>query len=237
MFVLLLFAITFLIIGVAIGKYKCYWLISGYNTASKEEKEKMNIETAGKYLAKMSYIVAILNLVGIFFVFFFEISVIIFVYLTIAIIFYFTWQVQKFDHSSSAKAGKIALVIAMVFVIAVNIPIFYTSYKSTTVEVAKDTLKIRGMYGRTIPRENIKEIELLDSIPKITMRTNGIGLKKVQKGNFKLEGISKGILFLEDDNGPYIQITTNVYTVFINYKDDAKTLEVFDKLDKEYKLK
>lgn len=27
-------------IGVAISKYKCYWLIAGYNTSSKEEQKK-----------------------------------------------------------------------------------------------------------------------------------------------------------------------------------------------------
>lgn len=235
MFVLLIFAITFLLIGIGIGKYKCYWLISGYNTASKEDKENMDIESAGKSLAKMSYMVAAINLLGALLVFFFHISVIIFVYLTIAIVFYFAWQVQKFDHSSSAKAGKIALIIAMVIVIAVNIPIFYASNKSTNVEVSTDSIRIIGTYGRTIPRENISEIKLVDNIPKITMRTNGIGTSKIQKGNFKLEGINKGVLFLEENNGPYIQITTDVYTVFINYKDDSKTLELFNEMDKEYK--
>lgn len=32
----------FIAIGILISKYKCYWLISGYNTASKEEKSKVD---------------------------------------------------------------------------------------------------------------------------------------------------------------------------------------------------
>lgn len=197
----------------------------------------MDIENIGKSLTKMSYMVAIVNLFGAFLVFFFKISILIFVFLTLVIIFYFVWQVKKFDRSSNSKAGKIILIVVMIIILLINIPIFSMAYKTTNVEFTKDSLRIIGTYGRTIPKENINEIRLVDNIPEIKMRTNGIGLGKIQKGNFKLDGISKGVLFLENDNGPYIQISTNVYTVFINYTDDTKTLELFNELDNDFKLK
>lgn len=237
MFALIFIGLIFLILGVAIGKYKCYWLISGYNTASKENKAKMDIESIGKAMAKMSYIVGGVNLIGAFLMVFFKIPIIIFVFLTLAIIFYFVWNMQKYDHSSNSKAGKVILVVVMVIVLAVNIPIFTLSYKSTDVEITTDYLKVNGMYKQSIHRTNITEIKLLDNMPEIKLRTNGIGLGKIQKGRFKLEGIQSCYLFLESNDGPYIQITTKVYPIFINYKDDAKTLELFNKLDKEYNKK
>lgn len=229
----------FLVLGIAIGKYKCYWLISGYNTASKEEKQKVDIENVGKNLAKMSYIVAAINFLGALAAYFLQagISVLVCILLMLIVIFYYAWKVQKYDHSSNAKAAKIILAITMVFVIGINIPIFYAANKSSEVEILKDSLKITGTYGKTIAKENIIEIKLIDNLPEIKMRTNGIGLGKIQKGNYKLEGINKGVLFLEDNNGPFIQITTKPYTIFINYKDDSKTTDLYNKLKSEFMLK
>lgn len=229
-------AVIFLILGVAIGKYKCYWLISGYNTASKEKKQKIDIENTGKFIAKMSYIVAAINFSGALAAYFFQSSksILISIFLMLIVIFYYVWKAQKYDHSSNAKVSKIILVVTMVLVIAINIPIFYAANKSSDVEVSKDSIKVTGTYGRTITKESVTEIKLIDNIPEIKMKTNGIGLGKIQKGNYKLEGINKGVLFLENNDGPFIQITTKSYTVFINYKDDAKTLDIYKKINSEF---
>lgn len=231
-------AVLFLALGIAIGRYKCYWLINGYNGASEEEKQKIDMESVGKNLAKMSYIVAGINFLGALAAYFFQasISVLISIFLMLVVIFYYTWKVQKYDHTSNAKAAKIILAVTIVFVIAINIPIFYAAIKSTDVEVSKDSIKITGTYGRTITKDNITEIKFIDNIPEIKMRTNGIGLGKIQKGNYKLEGINKGVLFLEDNTGPFIQITTKTYTVFINYKDDSKTTDLYNNLRNEFNI-
>lgn len=232
-------AVLFLVLGIAIGKYKCYWLINGYNGASEEEKQKIDIESVGKNLAKMSYIVAAINFLGALAAYFLEagIAVLVCILLMLIIIFYYAWKVQKYDHSSNAKAAKIVLAVTMVFVIGINIPIFYAANKSSEVEVLKDSLKITGTYGKTISKESITEIKLIDNLPEIKMRTNGIGLGKIQKGNYKLEGISRGLLFLENSDGPFIQITTKTSTVFINYKDDSKTTDLYNKLKSEFIIK
>lgn len=229
-------AVLFLALGIAIGKYKCYWLISGYNTSSNEEKQKIDIENVGKNLAKMSYIVAVINFLGAVAAYFLEagIAVLVCILLMLIVIFYYAWKVQKYDHSSNSKAAKIILAITIVFVIAINIPIFYAANKSSAVEISKDSIKVTGTYGKTIRKESISEIKLIDNLPEIKMRTNGISLGKIQKGNYKLEGINKGVLFLEDSNGPFIQITTKTYTVFINYKDDSKTADLYNKLKSEF---
>lgn len=52
---LLAFALIFTILGLAIHKFKCYWLISGYNTASKEEKQSVDIKSISKILANSLY--------------------------------------------------------------------------------------------------------------------------------------------------------------------------------------
>lgn len=184
----------------------------------------------------MSYIVAAINFLGALAAYFFQASksILISIFLMLIVIFYYVWKAQKYDHSSNAKVAKIILVVTMVLVVAINIPIFYAANKSSDVEVSKDFIKITGTYGRTISKDSITEIKLIDNIPEIKMKTNGIGLGKIQKGNYKLEGINKGVLFLENNDGPFIQITTKSYTVFINYKDDSKTLNIYKEINSEF---
>lgn len=185
----------------------------------------------------MSYTVATVNLLGAILNSFFKVNIMIFVFLTIAIVFYFVWYVQRFDHSSNSKATSIVLMVVAAIILAVNIPLFIMTYKTTNVEITQDTIKIVGTYKRTITTSEVEAVKLLDSIPKIKMKTNGIGIGQIQKGNYKLEGIDKGFLYLESDTGPYIEIATKDYTFFINYKDDNKTSELFHKLTNELKLK
>lgn len=52
-----------LFLGFAIQKLKWYWLIAGYNTMSKEEKENVEIEKVAKEMAIFLYIIAGLILV------------------------------------------------------------------------------------------------------------------------------------------------------------------------------
>ena len=58
------FALIFTILGLAIHKFKCYWLISGYNTASKEEKKSVDIKSLSKILAKSLYFSSILCIIS-----------------------------------------------------------------------------------------------------------------------------------------------------------------------------
>lgn len=57
-------SVLFIVIGVLISKYKCYWLISGYNTSSKEEKARVEIEKVAKHMGRMCYAIAIILFLG-----------------------------------------------------------------------------------------------------------------------------------------------------------------------------
>ena len=57
-------SLLFVFLGIAISRYKCYWLIAGYNTASKEEKARIDIENVAKHMSRMCYLIAFILFLG-----------------------------------------------------------------------------------------------------------------------------------------------------------------------------
>ena len=59
-------AIIFIILGVLIKYGKMYWLIGGYNTMPKEEKEKYDIEGIATIFRNVMFGMALIIIVGYF---------------------------------------------------------------------------------------------------------------------------------------------------------------------------
>lgn len=85
---LLIVAFLFFSIGICISKFKWYWLISGYNTMSKEEKANVEIEALGNHMSKIFFLISSLNIVGFLLNYFFNISLAIFIVLTVITLLY-----------------------------------------------------------------------------------------------------------------------------------------------------
>jgi hypothetical protein len=63
-------------------------------------------------------------------------------------------------------------------------------------------------------------------MPKILLRTGGIGMGRIQKGNYSLEGDIKVKLSLASKEGPFIEIivdsTPSHYYINYKYKENTK---------------
>lgn len=59
-------AIIFIILGVLIKYGKMYWLIAGYNTMPKEEKEKYDIEGIATIFRNVMFGMALIIIIGYF---------------------------------------------------------------------------------------------------------------------------------------------------------------------------
>ena len=52
----------------------------------------------------------------------------------------------------------------------------YGMSRPNRIELTGDSLVIRGSYGQTVSIDEIQSCEMLEKMPEITLRTNGIGL-------------------------------------------------------------
>jgi hypothetical protein len=139
--------------------------------------------------------------------------------------------------NSNEKDRKLAVLISsiMTVVITVGVIIFlvilFNSTNKETETVLSDTsFEVKGMYGAVYPYKEILSVELKDTIPEITMKTNGAAIGAAKKGYFTVEGLGKCKLFLLSKEGPYVFIKTKDSYVIINYSDKNKTEALYNDL-------
>ena len=69
----------------------------------------------------------------------------------------------------------------------------YAGMRPPAVTVSPAMFSVHGgFYGADVPRASIQEISLQDSIPRVTIRTNGLAAGNVLRGNFRLEVLGPG---------------------------------------------
>lgn len=61
---MIIVAILFIVLGILIKYGKMYWLIAGYNTMPKEEKEKYNIEEIANVFRNVMFGMALIIIFG-----------------------------------------------------------------------------------------------------------------------------------------------------------------------------
>ncbi len=232
--------ILLIAIGVAVHIFKCYFLISGYNTMSKEKQKNVGTEGLGRLIGIYSYvtggafiIMGVLQALGFKSVF---IPAIIFF---IASTFYFLIRAQKYDGNIYDENGKIRkgagkkfavpIIITAVSLIFVVVLLFF-SLQPTEVTFHEYGIEIQGIYGDVYNWESIESVELNEELPDIKMRTNGAALGSKLKGHFKTKELGSVKLFVDAEKPPFIYLKTDDGIIIFNLNDAEETQAVFKEI-------
>ena len=106
MYILFLVGLILILLGFMVHKLKWYFLISGYNTMSKEKQKNVDTEGLGRFMGIYSYVNgAVFILAGALYGFGYENSIIPATIFIIVSTIYFIIKAQTFDHNKSNK-GK-----------------------------------------------------------------------------------------------------------------------------------
>ena len=84
-------------------------------------------------------------------------------------------------------------------------------------------MKLPGCMAMNGHMRRLSSIELMDHLPEVTVRTNGVGLPTLSKGHFKVTGYGSSLLFIQKGSSPYIYIELKDKKIFINDKDPEQT--------------
>ena len=182
------------LLGVVIKYFKAYFLIAGYNTASKEEQQYMADQGIGDYVGRQLMIIAAAPLIGLIlkrvgFLWGIEAGIFLFIILVFSSViaarrfspppsFYSSGEVK--GKASNNKATLIALAISTVVLIGVFGLIFWIA-QPTKFILQQNELRITGAYGTVIPYSDIKNVELINTIPELERRTNGLSMVRSTK--------------------------------------------------------
>jgi hypothetical protein len=227
-------------------KYRrAYWLISGYNTMSKEKKQNVDIEGLANFTGNFCFALAVLIGVasallvggydiaaGVLFAFLLPLSIFVII------------KTQQYDHNSRNADGtmqrksllKLGLTIAFLVIVGIGAGVLlYFSYQPTELLITEEYVQIKGMYGEKIPYTELKEVALIQEIPEITARTNGSSIGERRKGHFRLKDLGAAKLFLVSSQPPYIYLERNdKKPIIINFADKEETERVHGELDEAW---
>lgn len=200
-------------------------LIAGYNTMPKEKKQNVNIEGLSAMMRDGFIAIGVLIIIGYFFFKWMGlimiansmILIVILIGTTIILI-----KAQKFDHNKSNKSYAAYLTMGFVFVFVIGLLGY--GYIPAKVTYKQESIHFSGMYGFEIAINDIANVELVNSIPLIKIRTNGFSFAAVQKGYFNLQDFDKSRLLMHSESGPYLILTDkNGLKTLINFKSPEET--------------
>ena len=230
MWIYLVIGIFFIAIGLAIHRLKWYFLISGYNTMSKDKRANVDVESLGKLFGIYSYANGgVFLLAGLLHILDFEIILIPAIVFTMFSTIYLVIKSQKYDgnkrDSKQNLIGVAILLASLVFVIV----LMYNSIQPTRVTFLEEGLEIHGMYGDTYSWDSIESAMLIEDLPIITMRTNGSALGNHLKGNFSTKKGSVR-LHVNTKQGPFAYVETNNRKIIFNMNDAKDTQKILDEI-------
>lgn len=241
----ILLALLFIFLGFAMTKLKWYFLISGYNTMTKEQKKNVDVEGMAKLLGWYSYALAALFIViGIVAYFEYDNLMMPLVVLIVVFTMLVVVKAQKYNHNlvdengkwkkGASKNFKRPAIILAITLIGVAI-VFYYALQPTEVTLTDDAIEIEGMYGDMYEFANMEQLTLLDALPEIAMRTNGSAVGSKLEGHFKFKNGDKAKLFVDKSVPPFIQFVYESKTVIFNLPTEAETRALYEKLSNQTK--
>ena len=125
-----------------------------------------------------------------------------------------------------SKRFAYTLIIAAIFITAV----FYFGMKDPNVIVTSGKIEVKGIYGFTANIQNLK-VDTVNSLPEISMRTNGFSGGGVLKGKFRTRAGENIKLFIHRESLPYIKISgEGLKTVYLNLSSSEKTISLFTQI-------
>jgi len=229
-------------LGLAVHVYKWYFLISGYNTMSKEKKARVDTASLGRLIGIYSYVNGgVLLLMGLLHGVGLKPSLIPAIMVFGLSTLYVIVKSQKYDGNLFDERGRlrpgskkklaIPAGIMVVSFILVAVLLFFSS-RPTEVNLIDEGLQIHGMYGDVYEWDSIESIQLMEELPTIELRTNGSAVGSHLKGHFRTTELGPVKLFVDAGKSPFIYFESEGRVIIFNLETEQVTREVFTQIQK-----
>ena len=219
-YIIIFISILFLGIGSFINKKNADDWVNIYNNNPEKKEQYINLtlpffKNFHKFLGISLFVLSFTlkytfgeEVTGVFLV----------VYILLAYI-YFAYKSNKLAKGLNVVEAKI--IIAITFIaLAFFIGTLFNGYKENQITIKNNRVVISGMYGEEISFSEIDTIMIIESIPKIKLRSDGFSLGSVNKGYYLTQSNETIKLLLNSENKPYLLIIKNngnkVYLSTIN---------------------
>lgn len=237
MWMLVFVAIIVIALGFAVDRLGWHNLISGYNTMSKEKRDRVDIKKVARLVAWMCYgIGATFILIAL--IEGFELDIPLAPFLIVMIIFTVAilWRMQKYDGNIYDESGRLRpggkkrlipiVIVSVVLLVGVPALLFWFS-QPTDVTVTDSTIVIEGIYGREIPFDELEAVTWT-TLPDIETRTNGAATSSRLTGHFRTEAGEEVLLFIDRDVEPVIRLDWSEEPIYLNQSSEEATRQLYE---------
>ena len=226
----LLIVLGLAVLAIIIRFFGGEMLISGYNTSSPEEKAYMKEKGIGKFVGNYLFGLAAVILAGFLLgkagvPYAQDISWAVFVVVIVVMLI----RGRRFNPPGPpSRQRRVTQWLALVIAAVVGVLVTWNALPAG-IELQSGQVTISGAYGTSFKYVDIEQVQLLEELPEISLRTNGISLGPINKGHFQLDNGSSVLLFLRP---PFIHITfqSEGKPIIINSGDPVSTHELFQEL-------
>lgn len=211
-------------------------LISGYNSATPEERAYMKEKGIVKFTANYLYALAgiilgghLLERAGVPNAQ--EWSWLAFGLVAVLMVI----RSRRFNPPGPpSPQRKRASILAVIILAVVAAVIAWNAYPAD-IALTESQLTISGAYGTEIGYTQIEKITLLEEMPPVDIRTNGISMGPINKGHFQLKDGRKVLMFLRNRTAPYLMIEfkTDHKPIILNQKSAEETTALYEQLQKQ----
>lgn len=240
MWMYFIIGVVFLLVGLAVHVFKCYFLISGFNTMPKEKKKNVDTKGLGRLMGLYSYLNgAVFILAGFSYLAGMRnMPMFSFAFLVITTIILLV-KAQKFDGNLYDTKGKrqkgagkqfLKTGIGMVITVVAAVILLFFSIRPVKMTILDEGIQIHGMYGQVYNWEEIDELELVEELPNIERRTNGSGVGPYLKGHFRTTEYGAVKLFVNRDKPPFLYLRAGEKIVFLNLSTKQETEQIYQEI-------
>ncbi|MBM3919469.1 MAG: DUF3784 domain-containing protein [Sphingomonadales bacterium] len=202
-------SLFYILIGRILTTENAPYLLSGYNTLSAEEQKKVNLAAYVPFFRKFHLWLGLGHFTVGSLLFYLWSEDAAGLFLGICPILAYLWFMS---HSRRFMAGvqerqiRIARYVLIACALLVS-GLMLIGQGNIPFEVQADGLRIGGIYGETLPRNNLSSVQLVDALPDIKWKTHGFATGSAKKGYFRTRDGRSVKLMLNHGVAPYLLLT------------------------------
>jgi hypothetical protein len=107
--------------------------------------------------------------------------------------------------------------------------LFFKGFQNNDMLIKEDSLEITGMYGERIDRDKILNVELVDKLPVIIMKSDGFAAGDFRKGYFRTKDRKTVKLIMNKKENPLLLLRTTkgeIYFSSANVRSEDLLLQI-----------
>lgn len=208
MIVVILLSLLFFFIGFIINQNNAKYLLSGYNTLSKEEQANFDLKSYLNLFKNFHIFLGISFLIcGCLLKYFVSenaTGIFLGIYPIVAYLFLII-RSNKYSIGQSKKTNRIGIFI-LFFTLFGIIFLLFLGFQEDCLIIEENQIVIEGFYGERIKIMDIDTVLLINIKPEIAYKSDGFALGEIQKGYFKTKNGEEIKLILNSSKTPMILI-------------------------------